>query len=130
MVKYSKPTDTPEDPAGSGLCDLLIQGQFLKAILVFVLAGLTDALDGFLARVLHQKTDLGLYLDPLGDKALIVTFLCYPFCHGPDPAVAFRARHQQGFHYSSGHLRHDAHVHPLEIKPRRGEQGPPPPSSF
>ena len=52
---------------------LLIQGQFLKAILVFVLAGLTDALDGFLARVLHQKTDLGLYLDPLADKALIVT---------------------------------------------------------
>jgi len=52
---------------------LLIQGYFLKAILVFVLAGLTDALDGFLARVLHQKTDLGLYLDPLADKALIIT---------------------------------------------------------
>ncbi len=52
---------------------LLIQGHFLKAILVFVLAGLTDALDGFLARVLHQKTDLGLYLDPLADKALIIT---------------------------------------------------------
>lgn len=52
---------------------LLIQGHFLKAVLVFVLAGLTDALDGFLARVLHQKTDLGLYLDPLADKALIIT---------------------------------------------------------
>lgn len=52
---------------------LLIQGFFLKALLVFFLAGLTDALDGFLARVLHQKTDLGLYLDPLADKALIIT---------------------------------------------------------
>jgi len=52
---------------------LLIQGHFLRALLVFVVAGLTDALDGFLARVLHQKTDLGLYLDPLADKALIIT---------------------------------------------------------
>jgi cardiolipin synthase len=52
---------------------LLIQESFLKALLVFFLAGLTDALDGFIARVLHQKTVLGLYLDPLADKALIVT---------------------------------------------------------
>jgi cardiolipin synthase (CMP-forming) len=52
---------------------LLIQGFFLKALLVFFLAGLTDALDGFIARVLHQKTVLGLYLDPLADKALIIT---------------------------------------------------------
>ncbi|MCX5833093.1 MAG: CDP-alcohol phosphatidyltransferase family protein, partial [Deltaproteobacteria bacterium] len=52
---------------------LLIQGLFLKALLVFVVAGLTDAMDGFIARVLHQKTVLGLYLDPLADKALIIT---------------------------------------------------------
>ncbi|HPC74857.1 MAG TPA: CDP-alcohol phosphatidyltransferase family protein [Syntrophales bacterium] len=52
---------------------LLIQESFLKALLVFSLAGLTDALDGFIARVLRQKTVLGLYLDPLADKALIIT---------------------------------------------------------
>ena len=44
---------------------------------VFALAGLTDALDGFLARVLHQRTRLGSMLDPLADKVLLVTcFIC------------------------------------------------------
>jgi cardiolipin synthase len=52
---------------------LLIQGFFLKALIVFVVAGLSDALDGFLARVLHQQTVLGAYLDPIADKALLVS---------------------------------------------------------
>ena len=51
----------------------LIQGFFLKALVVFIIAGFTDALDGFLARVLHQKSTLGSYLDPLADKALIAS---------------------------------------------------------
>jgi cardiolipin synthase len=43
----------------------------------FVLAGLTDALDGFLARALNQRSELGAMLDPLADKVLLVTsFLC------------------------------------------------------
>lgn len=52
---------------------LLIQGSFLKALLVFMAAGLTDILDGFLARVLHQQTELGAYLDPIADKALLIS---------------------------------------------------------
>jgi cardiolipin synthase len=51
----------------------LIQGAFLKALLVFVAAGLSDALDGFLARILHQQTVLGAYLDPIADKALLAS---------------------------------------------------------
>jgi cardiolipin synthase len=52
---------------------LLIQGLFFKALIVFVLAALSDALDGFLARVLHQQTVLGSYLDPIADKALLAS---------------------------------------------------------
>ncbi|MDA8125725.1 MAG: CDP-alcohol phosphatidyltransferase family protein [Deltaproteobacteria bacterium] len=52
---------------------LLIQGFFFKALIVFVAAGLSDALDGFLARVLHQQTTLGAYLDPIADKALLAS---------------------------------------------------------
>jgi cardiolipin synthase len=52
---------------------LLIQGFFLKALVVFVIAGLSDALDGFLARVLHQQTVLGAYMDPIADKALLAS---------------------------------------------------------
>ncbi len=51
----------------------LIQGFFLKGLVVFILAGITDALDGFLARVLRQKTIVGVYLDPLADKALVAS---------------------------------------------------------
>jgi cardiolipin synthase len=51
----------------------LIDGSFFKALAVFSLAGITDALDGFLARVLSQQTILGAYLDPLADKALLIS---------------------------------------------------------
>jgi cardiolipin synthase len=43
----------------------------LAALLVFSLAVFTDAFDGFLARVRHQKTKLGSFLDPLADKFLL-----------------------------------------------------------
>jgi cardiolipin synthase len=52
---------------------LLIQGSFLKALIVFIVAGLSDALDGFLARILHQQSVLGAYLDPIADKALLAS---------------------------------------------------------
>jgi cardiolipin synthase (CMP-forming) len=52
---------------------LLIQGSFLKALLIFIAASLSDALDGFLARFLQQQTVLGAYLDPIADKALLVS---------------------------------------------------------
>ncbi|HIE59333.1 MAG TPA: CDP-diacylglycerol--glycerol-3-phosphate 3-phosphatidyltransferase [Hydrogenothermaceae bacterium] len=43
------------------------------ALIVFVVAGITDALDGFLARKLNQITYLGKILDPIADKTLLVT---------------------------------------------------------
>lgn len=52
---------------------LLIQGYFFKALAVFILAGLTDALDGIMARILRQQTVLGAYLDPVADKALLAS---------------------------------------------------------
>lgn len=52
---------------------LMMENLFSYALAVFVVAGITDALDGFLARVLRQQTVLGSYLDPLADKALIIT---------------------------------------------------------
>ena len=51
----------------------LIDGSFFTALAIFTLAGITDALDGFLARVLSQKTVLGAYLDPIADKALLTS---------------------------------------------------------
>jgi len=51
--------------------------NFNLAWILFAIAGLTDALDGFLARIWNQRTQLGAMLDPLADKTLLVTsFLC------------------------------------------------------
>ena len=43
------------------------------AFALFLLAGASDALDGYIAKALDQTTTLGVYLDPLADKALIVS---------------------------------------------------------
>ena len=49
----------------------LIQGSYGKALITFTVAGLTDALDGTLARLLNRQTVLGAYLDPIADKLLL-----------------------------------------------------------
>lgn len=50
----------------------LLEDRFLAALAVFTLAGVSDAADGFIARVFNQKSRLGSYLDPLADKILLV----------------------------------------------------------
>ena len=52
---------------------LVVYGYFGWALLTFVAAGATDALDGLIARLAHQKTELGAWLDPAADKLLLVT---------------------------------------------------------
>jgi cardiolipin synthase len=43
------------------------------ALIIFICSGITDALDGFIARTFHQKTLIGSYLDPIADKLLLGT---------------------------------------------------------
>ncbi|MDF1577083.1 MAG: CDP-alcohol phosphatidyltransferase family protein [Desulfurivibrionaceae bacterium] len=51
----------------------LIEGENLSALIVFVVAALSDGLDGFFAKILNQKTRLGAFLDPIADKLLLST---------------------------------------------------------
>lgn len=53
--------------------NLMIYGYYGAALSVFVVACVTDALDGMLARILRQQTELGAFLDPTADKLLIVS---------------------------------------------------------
>jgi cardiolipin synthase len=60
----------------------LVDGHYRTALILFVLAGLSDGLDGLLARRLHQQTVLGQYLDPIADKLLLSTvFLVLSILH-------------------------------------------------
>lgn len=52
---------------------LLFYQKFLFALGVFVIAGITDGLDGLLARRFHQQSPLGRILDPIADKMMLVT---------------------------------------------------------
>src|SRR5688500_19776914 len=52
---------------------LLFYQRFVLALAIFVLAGVTDGLDGLLARRFNQKSQLGTILDPIADKLLLVT---------------------------------------------------------
>jgi cardiolipin synthase len=52
---------------------LVVYGQFGWALTVFITAGVTDGLDGLIARWSGQKTSLGAWLDPMADKLLLVT---------------------------------------------------------
>lgn len=52
---------------------LIVSKAFGAAFLVFVLAGVSDAVDGFVARQYKLQSELGAYLDPIADKALLVS---------------------------------------------------------
>ncbi len=51
----------------------IINDRFLPALIVFMLAGLSDGADGFVARLFDQRSKVGAFLDPLADKTLLVT---------------------------------------------------------
>lgn len=52
---------------------LMLDGRMQTAFILFVIAGLSDGLDGYLAKKYGWRTELGAYLDPLADKALLVS---------------------------------------------------------
>jgi cardiolipin synthase len=51
----------------------IMNGWMLAAFLLFLAAGVSDAIDGYLAKRFAMTSELGAYLDPLADKALIVS---------------------------------------------------------
>jgi cardiolipin synthase len=51
----------------------MISDRTLGALIIFIVASISDVLDGFIAKVFHQKSNLGTHLDPLADKILLMT---------------------------------------------------------
>jgi cardiolipin synthase len=52
---------------------LVVYGRLGAALVVFLVAGITDALDGLTARLTGQRTSIGAWLDPMADKLLLVS---------------------------------------------------------
>jgi cardiolipin synthase len=51
----------------------ILEGHYVLSFVLFIAAGLTDGLDGTLARLLKQRSTFGAYLDPVADKLLLST---------------------------------------------------------
>jgi len=65
----------------------ILESRFELGFILFIIAGLTDALDGVLARVLRQRTVLGQYLDPIADKLLLSTLFLVLWHRGLMPTT-------------------------------------------
>ena len=90
--------------------DLMIYGYYGGALVVFAAACVTDALDGLLARLMKQKTELGAFLDPMADKLLILVRVRHAGLSRETAHLAGHHRHQQGRDTDPGqpgHLFHD-----------------------
>jgi len=68
---------------------LLLKGYILTAITVFVIAAITDLVDGAMARTRDQITDLGKILDPIADKLLIGSLMVPLVAVALSPLLAF-----------------------------------------
>ena len=65
---------------------MIVSQRFLAAFSIFLLAGVSDAIDGFIARHFELRTELGAYLDPLADKALLISIYVSLSIYGGLPA--------------------------------------------
>ncbi len=52
---------------------MILQGRWPAAFVLFVVAGVSDAVDGYIARRFDMRSEFGAYIDPLADKALLVS---------------------------------------------------------
>lgn len=52
---------------------MISSGRWTEAFAVFLVAGVSDAVDGYLAKRFDLRTELGAYLDPIADKALLIS---------------------------------------------------------
>ncbi len=65
-----------------------LYGKWEAALVIFVIAAISDGIDGYIARAAKQKTELGKILDPIADKLLILSaFICLSVVRGVPPEI-------------------------------------------
>ena len=67
---------------------LAYMGQSLAALLVYIIACLSDMADGYIARHYNQITNFGKFMDPLADKVLVLAAMCFFVENGQMPGWA------------------------------------------
>jgi cardiolipin synthase len=97
---------------------LIVAGEHVTAFWIFVIAGLSDAIDGFLARQFNMRSDLGAYLDAIADKALLVSMFITFAILGQIPTWLTILVASRDFLIIGGVLLAWMFGQPIELKPR------------
>jgi cardiolipin synthase len=97
---------------------LIVSGEHVTAFWIFVIAGISDGVDGFLARQFNMRSDLGAYLDAIADKALLVSIFITFAILGQIPVWLTLLVASRDFLIIGGVLLSWMLAQPIEMKPR------------
>jgi cardiolipin synthase len=96
---------------------LMIADRFVEATVLFIIAGLSDAADGFIAKRFNAASELGAYLDPVADKALLVSVFCTLGFKGALPAWLIVLAVSRDLFIIGGMLLAYVLTNPMAVKP-------------
>lgn len=103
--------------AGPLVVWLMLIEHMQWAFLIFVVAGLSDAVDGFIAKRMHLTSELGRYLDPIADKVLLVSIFITLGVQGHLPVWLVILVASRDLFIVGGALLSFTLSHPISVKP-------------
>ncbi len=95
----------------------IIEHQPVLALILMGVAGLTDLLDGAIARVLNQRSTVGAFMDPLADKLMLISTIVTLYFIDQIPAYVFLAVIFRDMVIMVGALAYELVTHNLEMTP-------------
>lgn len=96
---------------------LMIADRYVEATLLFVVAAISDAVDGFIAKRFGAASELGAYLDPIADKALLVSVFVTLGFRGEVPAWVVVLVVSRDLFIIGGMLLAYVLSNPMEVRP-------------
>ncbi|MDX8404279.1 MAG: CDP-alcohol phosphatidyltransferase family protein [Mariprofundaceae bacterium] len=95
----------------------ILSGEAAMALVLMVAAGITDMLDGAIARYFDQRTTVGAYLDPLADKLMLISTFVALFYIGQVPLFLFLAVVFRDALIVLGAMAYEMATHRLKMEP-------------
>jgi len=95
----------------------ILNGFAVQALALMVIAGLTDMLDGAIAKHFHMQTVVGAYMDPIADKLMLVGSIISLFITGQVPMFLFLAVVFRDVIIIIGAMAYELVTHRLEMRP-------------
>ena len=96
---------------------MVLTGEAWTAVILMVIAGITDMLDGAIARYFDQRTSVGGYLDPIADKIMLISLIVSLFFMGQVPLFVFLAIVFRDIIIVLGAITYEMLTHQLTMQP-------------